>query len=55
MLGWAMLFLTIALISASLGFGMVGGSDSMLGKVLFFVFAVLFVVSLFGGGRRRMA
>jgi uncharacterized membrane protein YtjA (UPF0391 family) len=50
-----MLFLMTALVSAALGFGIVGGEDWMAGKVLFFVFGVLFLVSLIGGGRRGIA
>jgi uncharacterized membrane protein YtjA (UPF0391 family) len=53
MLGWAITFLVIALIAAALGFGGIAGSAVGIAKILFFVFLVLFVVSLIVGGIRR--
>lgn len=53
MLNWALTFLIVALIAAALGFGGIAGSAMGIAKVLFFVFLVLFVVSLIGGGFRR--
>lgn len=53
MLGWAITFLVIALIAAALGFGGIAGSAVGIAKILFFVFLVLFVVSLIVGGVRR--
>ena len=55
MLGWAVTFLIIALVAALLGFGGVAGVSMGFAKVLFFVFLVLFVVSLIVGGFRRPA
>jgi len=46
MLGWALAFLIIALISAAFGFGGIAGVSAGIAKVLFFVFLVLFVVTL---------
>jgi uncharacterized membrane protein YtjA (UPF0391 family) len=46
MLGWALTFLIIALIAAALGFGGVAGAATGIAKILFFVFLVLFLVSL---------
>jgi uncharacterized membrane protein YtjA (UPF0391 family) len=46
MLSWALTFLVIALIAAALGFGGIAGSASYIAQVLFFVFLVLFVISL---------
>jgi len=46
MLGWALTFLVIALIAAALGFGGVAGTASYIAQVLFFVFLVLFLISL---------
>jgi len=46
MLGWALTFLVIALIAAALGFGGVAGTASSIAQVLFFVFLVLFLISL---------
>ena len=54
MLYWALLFLIIALIAGGLGFGLIGGTAYFLAKVLFFVFLVLFVVSLLSGRRGRV-
>ena len=46
MLSWAITFLIIALIAAVLGFGGIAGTAVGIAKILFFVFIVLFVVSL---------
>lgn len=46
MLSWSLTFLIIALIAAALGFGGIAGTAVGIAKVLFFVFLVLFVVSL---------
>ncbi len=53
MLGLAVLFLILAIIAGVLGFGVVAGTAFMAAKVLFFVFLVLFVLSLLGGWRAR--
>lgn len=46
MLGWALTFLVVALIAGLLGFTSVAGAAMGIAKILFFVFLVLFVVSL---------
>jgi uncharacterized membrane protein YtjA (UPF0391 family) len=46
MLGWALTFLVVALIAAVLGFTSIAGAAMGVAKILFFVFLVLFVVSL---------
>jgi uncharacterized membrane protein YtjA (UPF0391 family) len=51
MLSWAITFLIIAIIAAILGFGGVAGTAVGIAKILFFVFLVLFVVSLLMGRR----
>ncbi len=51
MLRYALLFLIVALISAFLGFGGVAGTAMEGARILFFVFIVLFVVSLILGRR----
>ncbi|MDB5310865.1 MAG: hypothetical protein JWO38_5067 [Gemmataceae bacterium] len=51
MLRWALLFLVIALLSALFGFTNVAGTSMEAAKILFFVFLVLFVVSLVAGSR----
>ncbi|MFZ1728180.1 MAG: DUF1328 domain-containing protein [Albidovulum sp.] len=46
MLGWAVTFFIIALIAAALGFGGIAGASVGIAKVLFFVFIILFVITL---------
>jgi uncharacterized membrane protein YtjA (UPF0391 family) len=51
MLRWSLIFLVVALIAALFGFNVIEGYAFLAAKVLFFVFLVLFVVSLLLGGR----
>jgi uncharacterized membrane protein YtjA (UPF0391 family) len=51
MLGWAVLFLIIALIAGVMGFSVVAGTAAWIAKVLFVAFLVLFLISLFTGRR----
>ena len=53
MLRWALIFLVVALIAALFGFTNVAGTSIVAAKILFFVFLVLFVVSLLAGVIRR--
>jgi uncharacterized membrane protein YtjA (UPF0391 family) len=53
MLGWAIAFLVIALIAGVFGFGFVASASVGIAKILFFVFLVLFVLSLIFSGSRR--
>ena len=54
MLHYALVFLALGLIAALLGFTGIAGASVGIAKVLFFVFLVLFVVSLIvGRGRGR--
>ena len=53
MLYWAAVFLVIAIIEAFFGFGSVAGSAAGIAQILFFLFLVLFIVSLFTGTLRR--
>lgn len=56
MLYWSAVFFILALISAILGFGGIAAAASaavVVGKILFFVFLVAFVVSLLMGVFRR--
>lgn len=57
MLGLSMLFLVIAIVSALLGFtGMIAGAMVGIAKFLFFIFIVLWLVTMFmGRGRKRGA
>jgi uncharacterized membrane protein YtjA (UPF0391 family) len=52
MLSWALLFLVIALIAALFGFGGIAGGAATIAQVLFFIFLVLFVVSLIANAVR---
>ncbi|MFO0822040.1 MAG: DUF1328 domain-containing protein [Gemmataceae bacterium] len=51
MLRWAILFLVVALIAAVFGFTDVAGTSIVAAKIMFFVFLVLFVLSLILGDR----
>ena len=53
MLYWALMFLVIALIAAVLGFTGVAILAGGVAKILFFIFIVLFVVSLIAHLARR--
>lgn len=46
MLRWALIFLVVALVAAVLGFTAIAGAAIDVAKILFYVFLVLFVVSL---------
>ena len=51
MLRWALVFLIVALIAGLFGFTEIGGASYVIAKVLFFVFLILFVISLIMGSR----
>ena len=51
MLSWSVTFLIIALIAAALGFGGIAGTAVGIAKILFFVFLVLFILSVIFGRR----
>jgi len=51
MLSYAVTFLIIAIIAGVLGFGVIAGTAAMIARVLFIIFLVLFVASLFTGKR----
>ncbi len=46
MLYWAFTFLVIAIIAAILGFGIAAAAAASIAKVLFFLFLILFAVSV---------
>ncbi len=54
MLGWALAFLVVALIAAALGFGGIAGASAGIAKILFFVFLILFAISLVVRATRRV-
>ena len=46
MIRWTITFLVIALIASLFGFGGIAQAAAMVAKVLFFIFLILFVISL---------
>ena len=46
MLSWALVFLVVALIAGALGFTGIYLAAAGIAKILFFIFVVLFVISL---------
>ena len=55
MLYWALVFFVISLISALFGFTGIAIAFAGIAKILFFIFVVLFVITLIFGWRRRPA
>ena len=53
MLRWALIFFIIALIAALFGFGGIASGAAAIAEILFWVFVVLFVISLLVGIVRR--
>jgi uncharacterized membrane protein YtjA (UPF0391 family) len=53
MLRWAVAFFVVALIAAVFGFLGIAAAAVSIARVLFFIFLVLFLVSLLGGLLRR--
>jgi len=46
LLGWALIFLVVALIAAAFGFGGIAGVSTDIAKTLFLIFVVVFLVLL---------
>lgn len=46
MLQWAVIFLVLALVAGVLGFGNIAGLSMDFARILFFIFLILFVISL---------
>jgi uncharacterized membrane protein YtjA (UPF0391 family) len=53
MLYWALVFFIVAIIAAVFGFGGIAVGAAAIAKVLFFLFLILFLVSLVMGLGRR--
>jgi uncharacterized membrane protein YtjA (UPF0391 family) len=53
MLYYAAVFFVIALIAGLFGFGLVASAAAGIAKILFWIFIVLFIVSLIMGGINR--
>jgi uncharacterized membrane protein YtjA (UPF0391 family) len=54
MLYWALTFFLVALVAAILGFGGIAIAAAGIAKLLFFIFLVLFIVSLVAHTSRRV-
>ena len=53
MLYWSFVFLAIALVAALVGFGGIAEVAVEIARVIFFVFIIVFVITLFFGLFRR--
>ncbi len=53
MLYWSLVFFVVALIAAVLGFGGLAAGMATIAKILFFLFLVMFVISLLVGLGKR--
>jgi uncharacterized membrane protein YtjA (UPF0391 family) len=54
MLSWVITFFVFSIIAAIFGFGEVSGATSHVAQILFYVFLILFFISLFfRGGKSR--
>ncbi len=53
MLRYAVIFFVVAIIAALFGFGGIAAGATEIAKILFFVFLVLFIVSLVAGIMKR--
>ena len=47
MLYWALVFLVVAVIAGLLGFGVIASAAVGIAKILFFIFLVAFLITLF--------
>ena len=54
MLSWALIFFVVAIIAAVFGFGGIAVAAAGIAKILFFVFIVLFAISLVMSMARRV-
>ena len=53
MLSYAAIFFIVAIVAALFGFGGIAAGATEIAKILFFIFLVLFVVSLVAGLLKR--
>ncbi len=49
MLGWAVIFLIVAIIAAIFGFGGIAGTAAGIAQILFYIFVAIFLISLLVG------
>src|SRR5262249_17555097 len=53
MLSWALIFFLVAMLAAVLGFTGIAAAAAGIAKILFFLFVILFLVTLLGHVARR--
>ncbi|WP_101757823.1 DUF1328 domain-containing protein [Oceanicoccus sp. KOV_DT_Chl] len=53
MLYWALVFFVVAIVAGLFGFGGIASASVGIAQILFFIFVVLFILSLIFGVRRR--
>jgi uncharacterized membrane protein YtjA (UPF0391 family) len=53
MLWWALLFFIVAIIAAIFGFGGIAAGAMSVAKILFWIFVILFIISLLWGLSKR--
>jgi uncharacterized membrane protein YtjA (UPF0391 family) len=53
MLRWSIIFLVVALVAAVFGFGNIASGAASIAKILFYIFVVLFALTLIFGKRVR--
>jgi uncharacterized membrane protein YtjA (UPF0391 family) len=53
MLSWALMFFVVALLAAVFGFTGIALAAAGVAKILFYIFLVLFLISLIGGLVKR--
>jgi len=49
MLSWSLTFFVVALVAAIFGFGGIASGAASIAQILFFIFLVAFIISLFVG------
>ena len=54
MLSWALIFFVVAIAAAIFGFSGIAVASAGVAKILFFLFLILFVISLISGLTRRV-
>ena len=53
MLRYALIFFVVAIVAALFGFGGIAAGATEIAKILFFIFVILFIVSLVAGLIKR--
>ena len=53
MLGWALIFLIIAIVAGILGFGEIASTGAGIAQILFFIFLILCVITFIMGIAKR--